>query len=429
MCGLKAPRAIRRIKPKLKPKLKFGHWRSAAKRRKRGRCWNGPPMRLPRAHRAMPSPCAPTPSSWIAITIQPPVKRTPAWRRFWTPRALPPPSVPLSSGVWRAWTLPRATATPPTAIWPPSPLRAAPASLWRPAPANRAEAALYRNSRPPSLLRAHGRARAGHAIRRICCRPGAQRGHQRLSGRRGNEALEQTEYLKLVVRYLSQARELEKLAGAGKFIRIETCDSTETGDLLRVLGYRMRGGCGSDVVLETVNASRAFLTIDSGFPLAELEQALRTNRPFTLDYHPARIPRALQRRILAVRQGQDHGRVHRLFPVRSFAVPPVPGALQARSGNRGRAARGNSRAAPENLRARARLLRRHVRDPRRQGRRARRRALRESLGRPGRRVARQGRRVLRTAARPRRRLAGQLLRRAGAHQRSGARIISPIRSA
>ena len=52
----------------------------------------------------------------------------------------------------------------------------------------------------------------------------------------------------------------------------------------------MRGGCGSDVVLETVNASRAFLTIDSGFPLAELEQALRTNRPFTLDYHPARIP-------------------------------------------------------------------------------------------------------------------------------------------
>ena len=29
-----------------------------------------------------------------------------------------------------------------------------------------------------------------------------------------NEALEQTEYLKLVVRYLSQARELEKLGGA-----------------------------------------------------------------------------------------------------------------------------------------------------------------------------------------------------------------------
>jgi len=105
-----------------------------------------------------------------------------------------------------------------------------------------------------------------------------------------NEALEQTEYLKLVVRYLSQARELERLAGEDKILKIETCDSTETGDLLRVLGYRMRGGCGSDVVLETVNASRAFLTIDSGFPLAELEQSLRTNRVFRLDYHPSKIP-------------------------------------------------------------------------------------------------------------------------------------------
>jgi len=105
-----------------------------------------------------------------------------------------------------------------------------------------------------------------------------------------NETLEQTEYLKLVVRYLSQARELDRLGGEKKVIRIETCESTETGDILRILGYRMRGGCGSDVVLETVNAARAFLTIDSGFPLAQLEQALRTNRPFVLDYHPARVP-------------------------------------------------------------------------------------------------------------------------------------------
>jgi hypothetical protein len=105
-----------------------------------------------------------------------------------------------------------------------------------------------------------------------------------------NETLEQTEYMKLVVRYLSQARELERLGGDTKIIRIETCDSTETGDLLRVIGYRMRGGCGSDLVLETVNASRAFLTIDSGFPVAQLEEALRTNRPFALDYHPTHIP-------------------------------------------------------------------------------------------------------------------------------------------
>src|SRR3984957_13318929 len=106
----------------------------------------------------------------------------------------------------------------------------------------------------------------------------------------GNEALEQTEYLKLVHRYLSQAREIEKLAGDGKVVKIENCDSPDAGELLRILGYRMRGGCGSEVVLETVNATRAFLTTDSGFPLPDLEQALRTNRPFAYDYHPTRVP-------------------------------------------------------------------------------------------------------------------------------------------
>jgi hypothetical protein len=105
-----------------------------------------------------------------------------------------------------------------------------------------------------------------------------------------NEALEQTEYLKLVIRYLSQARELTKLAGADGAIKIETCESAQTGEILRVLGYRMRGGCGSEVVLETVNAMRAFLTIDSGFPLSELEQSLRTNRPFIYDYKPTQVP-------------------------------------------------------------------------------------------------------------------------------------------
>ena len=105
-----------------------------------------------------------------------------------------------------------------------------------------------------------------------------------------NDVLEQTEYLKLVVRYLSQARELAKLADAGGVIKVETCDSTQTGELLRILGYRMRGGCGSEVVLETLNATRAFLTIDSGFPLAELEQDLRTNRPFAYDFKPTLVP-------------------------------------------------------------------------------------------------------------------------------------------
>ncbi|HTM49569.1 MAG TPA: hypothetical protein VL285_12835, partial [Bryobacteraceae bacterium] len=104
-----------------------------------------------------------------------------------------------------------------------------------------------------------------------------------------NDALEQTEYLKLVHRYLAQARELEKLAGAEKVIKTENCESANVAELLKILGYRMRGGCGSEVVLETVNASRAFLTTDSGFPLTDLEQALRTNRPFSYDYHPTQV--------------------------------------------------------------------------------------------------------------------------------------------
>lgn len=104
------------------------------------------------------------------------------------------------------------------------------------------------------------------------------------------EALEPTEYLKLVSRYLSQARELETLAGQAQELRIEACESMRTADLLRILGYRMRGNCGGDLSLETVNASRAFLTIDSGFPLAELEQALRTDHPFVYPYRPSRVP-------------------------------------------------------------------------------------------------------------------------------------------
>ncbi len=106
----------------------------------------------------------------------------------------------------------------------------------------------------------------------------------------GNEALEQTEYLKLVHRYLSQARELEKLANDQRVIEVKSCDAPNVGDLLRVLGFRMRGGCGSEVVLETVNAARAFLTTDSGFPVNQLEESLRTNRPFVYDYHSAQVP-------------------------------------------------------------------------------------------------------------------------------------------
>ena len=105
-----------------------------------------------------------------------------------------------------------------------------------------------------------------------------------------NEALEPTEYLRLLTRYIGQARELQALAGPTRKIVIPNCDSTETGNLLKILGYRMRGSCGADIVLETVNPTRAFLTIDSAFPLTELEQDLRANHRFELSFASTQIP-------------------------------------------------------------------------------------------------------------------------------------------
>ena len=106
----------------------------------------------------------------------------------------------------------------------------------------------------------------------------------------GNEALQQTEYLRLLVRYIAQARELQGMATKDGKIVISTCDSEETGALLKILGYRMRGSCGADIVLETVNPTRAFLTVDSGFPLTQLEQDLRANHRFEFSYGATQVP-------------------------------------------------------------------------------------------------------------------------------------------
>ncbi len=106
----------------------------------------------------------------------------------------------------------------------------------------------------------------------------------------GNEALQQTEYLRLVIRYIGQARELQAMATKDQKIVIPNCDSEQTGNLLKILGYRMRGSCGADIVLETVNPTRAFLTVDSAFPLTQLEQDLRANHRFELAYAQTPIP-------------------------------------------------------------------------------------------------------------------------------------------
>jgi hypothetical protein len=98
-----------------------------------------------------------------------------------------------------------------------------------------------------------------------------------------------TEFLILLDRYVHQARELQTMAGPSATIHVERCE--DAGPLLQILGYRLRQGCGEKgVSLVTSVPERAFLTIDSGFPLTNLEEALQKNVPFTYPYASSRVP-------------------------------------------------------------------------------------------------------------------------------------------
>jgi hypothetical protein len=98
-----------------------------------------------------------------------------------------------------------------------------------------------------------------------------------------------TEYLILLRRYFHQATELGALAGADGKIRVNGCDQAEP--LLRALGYRMKGECGhSEMSLVTADPQTAFLTIDSGFPLLDLEEALQKSSPFECPYAGSKVP-------------------------------------------------------------------------------------------------------------------------------------------
>ena len=97
-----------------------------------------------------------------------------------------------------------------------------------------------------------------------------------------------TEYLLLVKRYLQQATELAKLAGPDGVIRVSNCEQAKP--LLVVLGYRLRNPCGPNTAVQTDDPDRAFLTIDSGFPLADFEEALRQGKPFVLPFVSSSVP-------------------------------------------------------------------------------------------------------------------------------------------
>ncbi len=125
-----------------------------------------------------------------------------------------------------------------------------------------------------------------------------------------------TEFLILLGRYVNQAKELAQVAGDPGVIHIAKCD--EASGLLHILGYRMRGACGEkDISLVTSDAERAFLTMDSGFPLPELEQALRQGTEFNYRYPQTRVPLLFTeqewRNAINVRKGEPHRDLIELF--------------------------------------------------------------------------------------------------------------------
>jgi len=97
-----------------------------------------------------------------------------------------------------------------------------------------------------------------------------------------------TEYLLLLRRYVQQARELVALAGPVGVIRVANCEAA--GPLLKVLGFRLMRPCGPSAAVETEVPERAFLTIDSGFPLTELEATLQGGKAFAYPYPAFQVP-------------------------------------------------------------------------------------------------------------------------------------------
>lgn len=105
----------------------------------------------------------------------------------------------------------------------------------------------------------------------------------------GFDAGAKKEFLILLDRYVHQAREIEQLSAPDGKIHVKGCGDAE--ELLNVLGYKFERPCGhKDTALMTANAERAFLTVDSGFPLTALEQALQNDGPFTYSFPATRVP-------------------------------------------------------------------------------------------------------------------------------------------
>jgi hypothetical protein len=105
----------------------------------------------------------------------------------------------------------------------------------------------------------------------------------------GYQAGRQTEFMVLLERYVHLARELEALSDASGTIHVQGCE--DAAKLVQVLGYKFQQPCGEkNAVLVTANPERAFLTIDSGFPLTSLEEALQKREPFSHQFPATQVP-------------------------------------------------------------------------------------------------------------------------------------------
>jgi hypothetical protein len=98
-----------------------------------------------------------------------------------------------------------------------------------------------------------------------------------------------TEFLLLLMRYVDQARELADLAGPEQVIHVSNC--AEARPVLRAIGYRVRQDCGQKTTtLVTSDPDRAFITIDSGFPLPDLEETLQGGKAFAYSFPSSQVP-------------------------------------------------------------------------------------------------------------------------------------------
>lgn len=97
-----------------------------------------------------------------------------------------------------------------------------------------------------------------------------------------------TEYLILLKRYVEQARELYSLAGRDGVIRVASC--ADVDQLLAVLGYGLQHDCGPSASVGVADPERAFVTIDSGFPLTDLEETLRAGGSFVHPFPASQVP-------------------------------------------------------------------------------------------------------------------------------------------